>query len=149
MDLKKFFNDFYNSVEFEGEFDEPVECEFEKKARAILERKKLKELQKNISIDFNENINYDEYLKYKKVVINKFILSLRPNLDGTYFVAINELKEDINRVNKMPFIYSKIIDVLRDDRFNKLGLNYSKLSPEETKYIVKFLYKQKDLDIFN
>lgn len=149
MDLKKFFNDFYKSTQVDDEFDELIESELEKKAKDILERKKLQDLQKNISISFNENIDYNEYLKYKSVIIDSFILSISPNLNGTYFVTIHELKNDINRVNKMPFIYKKIIDVLNDSRFNNLGLNYSKLSPEEVKYFIKFLYKQKDLDIFN
>lgn len=149
MDLKKFFNDFYESSNLEDKFDEKQTCPFEAKARDILERKKLEDLKKLFSIDFNENLNYDEYLKYQNINLENFKVNLKKHVNNMFEVHIQENKEGINMVNKMRYKYLKWVDLSRDSRFNQLGLNYKSMDGEDVKFLIKFLYKQKDLDIFN
>lgn len=149
MDLKKFFNDFYELSNSDDKFDEQAECPFELKAREILERKKLEDLRKLFSIDFNENLNYDEYLKYQNINLENFKVNLKKHVNNLFEVNIQENKEGINMVNKMKYKYLKWVDLSRDSRFNQLGLNYKSMNGEDVKFLIKFLHKQKDLDIFN
>lgn len=149
MDLKKFFNDFYELSNSDDKFDEQAECPFEAKAREILERKKLEDLKKLFSIDFNENLNYDEYLKYQNINLENFKVNLKKHVNNLFEVNIQENKEGINMVNKMKYKYLKWVDLSRDSRFNQLGLNYKSMNGEDVKFLIKFLHKQKDLDIFN